>query len=225
MAHADAGKTTITEQFLYLSGQTRQPGHVDQGTTQTDFLPVEKERGISVTSSHTSFHWNETRINLIDTPGHVDFSADVERVMRVPDAVILVISAVEGVQAHTETLWTALRERRIPVLFFINKIDRVGADTDAVIQAIEKELKVIPLPLQKICAEGGPEVNLTELWSAENRDSRLLEHVVGSDEILLNQFLEGTEPAFLDLDSQLARIIQNCECYPLLMGSAKMGLG
>ena len=111
MAHADAGKTTITEQFLFLSGQTRQPGHVDQGTAQTDFLPVEQERGISVRSAQTSFHWNQVRINLIDTPGHVDFSADVERIMRVPDGVILVISAVEGVQAHTETLWAALREQ------------------------------------------------------------------------------------------------------------------
>jgi len=136
MAHADAGKTSITEQFLFLSGQTSKPGNVDQGTAQTDFLPVEKERGISVISAHTSFRWNNCRINLIDTPGHVDFSADVERMMRVSDGIILVISAVEGVQAHTETLWRALRERHIPVLFFINKIDRTGADTDAVIRAI-----------------------------------------------------------------------------------------
>ena len=90
MAHADAGKTTITEQFLYFSGQTSHPGNVDKGTTQSDYLPVEKERGISVRSSHTSFHWDNIRINLIDTPGHVDFSGDVERMLRVPDGVILV---------------------------------------------------------------------------------------------------------------------------------------
>jgi len=203
MAHADAGKTTITEQFLYLSGQTRQAGHVDQGTTQTDFLPVEKERGISVSSSLTSFQWNNTHINLIDTPGHVDFSADVERAMRVPDAVILVISAVEGVQAHTETLWCALRERHIPVLFFINKIDRVGADTDAVIQAIEKELKVIPVSLQEICGEGENMVALKNLWSVETRHTRLVERVAESDEILLNKYLEENELFFHELDSQL----------------------
>lgn len=225
MAHADAGKTTITEQFLYLSGQTRQPGNVDQGTAQTDFLPVEKERGISVSSSHTSFEWNNTRINLIDTPGHVDFSADVERVMRVPDAVILVISAVEGVQAHTETLWAALRERRIPVLFFINKIDRTGADTVSVIRAIKKELNICPLALQEIKAEGENDVAVYNLWSAQSRHISLVERVVESDEKLLNSYLEGNEPAFSELDKQLTRLIQDCHIYPLLFGSAKMGLG
>jgi ribosomal protection tetracycline resistance protein len=225
MAHADAGKTTITEQFLYLSGQTRQPGNVDQGTTQTDFLAVEKERGISVSSSHTSFHWDNTRINLIDTPGHVDFSADVERVMRVPDAVILVISAVEGIQAHTETLWRALRERHIPVLFFINKIDRVGANTEAVIRAIEKELKINPLPLQETSREGESDVAIRNLWSAEYRHAGLVEQVVESDEILLNRYLDGDEPDFQELDSQFCRLVQACEMYPLLFGSAKMGLG
>ena len=225
MAHADAGKTTITEQFLYLSGQTRQPGNVDQGTAQTDFLPVEKERGISVSSSHTSFHWQNTRINLIDTPGHVDFSADVERILRVPDGVILVISAVEGVQAHTETLWAALRERGIPVIFFINKIDRVGADVASVIRAIGKELKIVPLLLQEVIHEGENEVEIKSLWNAEYRHPSLLEQVVETDEMLLNSYLEGQEPAFRELDGQLARLIRACKVYPLLAGSAKMGLG
>jgi len=225
MAHADAGKTTITEQFLYLSGQTRQPGNVDQGTAQTDFLPVEKERGISVSSSHTSFQWNNTRINLIDTPGHVDFSSDVERIMRVPDAVVLVISAVEGVQAHTETLWSALRERHIPVLFFINKIDRTGADTISVIRAIEKELKICPLAFQEISGEGENDVALVDLWSAESMHAGLVEHVVESNERLLNTYLEGNELSFRELDGQLTSQIQDCSVYPLLFGSAKMGLG
>ncbi len=225
MAHADAGKTTLTEQFLYLSGQTRQPGQVDQGTTQMDFLPVERERGISVSSALTSFDWKGIRINLIDTPGHVDFSADVERVMRVPDAVILVISAVEGVQAHTETLWGALRERHIPVLFFINKIDRVGADTESVLRAIGKELKINPLPLQETSGEGESNVAIRNLWSQDYVNAGLLERVVESDELLLNTYLEGNTPGFQQLGNQLAHLVHSCEIYPLLYGSAKMGLG
>jgi ribosomal protection tetracycline resistance protein len=225
MAHADAGKTTITEQFLFLGGHTRQPGNVDQGTAQTDFLPVEQERGISVHSANISFLWNNIRINLIDTPGHVDFSADVERIMRVPDGVILVISAVEGVQAHTETLWTALRERRIPVLFFINKTDRMGADTGSVLLAIEKELKITPLCLQEISDEGGNKVSISELWCREHMQHHLVEHVVSSDEHLLNQYLEGTANSFSELDSQMTRLINSAAVYPLFFGSAKLGLG
>ncbi|MHC1777343.1 MAG: GTP-binding protein [Lentimicrobium sp.] len=225
MAHADAGKTTITEQFLYLAGQTRQPGNVDKGNTQMDFLPVERERGISVSSAHTSFHWGNTRINLIDTPGHVDFSADVERIMRVPDGVILVISAVEGVQAHTETLWHALYERQIPVFFFINKIDRVGADTDSVIRAIEKDLKIIPLAFQEVTGEGENGANFRSLWSTEYMDARLLEKVVESDEELMNSYLEDKALLFGELDKQMARLIQNSSIYPLLFGSAKSGTG
>ncbi len=225
MAHADAGKTTITEQFLYLAGQTRQPGSVDKGTAQTDFLPVEKERGISVSSSHTSFHWGNTRINLIDTPGHVDFSADVERIMRVPDGVILVISAVEGVQAHTETLWHALRERQIPVIFFINKIDRVGADTDAVIRTIEKDLKIIPMAFQEIIGEDENVSGFRSLWSADYMDARLLEKVVECDEGLMDSYLEGKVLLFGELDKQMARLIQCGNIYPLMFGSAKSGTG
>jgi ribosomal protection tetracycline resistance protein len=225
LAHADAGKTTITEQFLYLSGQTRQPGNVDKGTAQTDYLPVEKERGISVSSSHTSFHWDNTRINLIDTPGHVDFSSDVERVLRVPDGVILVISAVEGVQAHTETIWNVLRERKIPVLFFINKCDRTGSDTAAVIKAIHKELNTRPLQLQEISHEGGNEFSIRPLWGEGQIDPELAERIIESNETLLNRYLEGVTPAFEELDRQFSRLVQKAEVYPLLTGSAKMGVG
>jgi ribosomal protection tetracycline resistance protein len=225
MAHADAGKTTITEQFLYFSGQTSQPGNVDKGTTQSDHLPVEKERGISVSSSQTSFYWDNTRINLIDTPGHVDFSGDVERMLRVPDGIILVISAVEGVQAHTETLWDVLRERQIPVIFFINKIDRVGADTASVIFAMKKELNVNPLVLQATEKEGENEVEIRNLWDKDFRLPELIENIVEHDERMLSNYLEGKVPDFQELDNQLAKMIKNCAVYPLLFGSAKTGLG
>jgi ribosomal protection tetracycline resistance protein len=225
MAHADAGKTTITEQFLFLGGQIRKPGNVDQGTAQTDFLPVEKDRGISVRSANTSFVWKEIRINLIDTPGHVDFSADVERVMRVPDGVILVLSAVEGVQAHTETLWAALRGRQIPVIFFINKLDRVGADSELVIRSIVKELKITPLCLQKTTGEGASEVCITSLLSPDNMQDQLVEHIVATDETLLNRYLDDQEPSFTDISRQLTRLIRSNDIFPLFFGSAKMGLG
>jgi ribosomal protection tetracycline resistance protein len=225
MAHADAGKTTITEQFLFHGGQIKSPGHVDQGTAQTDFLPVEKERGISVKSAHASLIWRETRINLIDTPGHVDFSADVERIMRVPDGVVLVISAVEGVQAHTETLWRALHERHVPVIFFINKVDRVGADSESVLRAIQKDLKISPLCLTEVQGEGGKNVSVKSVWGPENMHGLVMEHVVATEEHLLNRYLEGDRLSFEDMDHQLNRLIRSCEVYPLFYGSAKMGLG
>ena len=225
MAHADAGKTTITEQFLFLGGQTRQAGSVDQGTAQTDNLPVERERGISVQSSNTSFDWKQCRINLIDTPGHVDFSADVERAMRIPDGVILVISAVEGVQAHTETLWAALRKRHIPVIFLVNKIDRLGADSETVIHAIEKELQVRPLCLQETSGEGESEVSVAGLWNVQNMQGDLIEHLVATDEVLLNRYLEGDQPGFRELDMRLSGLIKTYDIYPLMFGSAKLGLG
>ncbi|MCX6267229.1 MAG: TetM/TetW/TetO/TetS family tetracycline resistance ribosomal protection protein [Bacteroidetes bacterium] len=225
MAHADAGKTTITEQFLFLGGQVQRAGSVDQGTAQTDFLPVERERGISVRSAHTSLEWNETLVNLIDTPGHVDFSADVERILRIPDGVVLVISAVEGVQAHTETLWAALRERHIPVIFFLNKLDRVGADSENVIHSIERELKIRPLCLQKVEEEGENGVSITGLWSAGYMAEKIIEQIVSTDEDLLNNYLEGASHAFDVLDHRMTQLIQSCDVYPLLLGSAKLGLG
>ena len=128
VAHVDAGKTSLTEHFLHKSGLTRCLGSVDKGTSQTDWLPIEKERGISVRSASASFVWKNIQINLIDTPGHVDFAAEVERSLPALDAAILVVSALEGVQAHTETLWMALKKLKIPSLIFVNKIDRSGVD-------------------------------------------------------------------------------------------------
>ena len=108
VAHVDAGKTTLTEQMLYLAGSIRQTGNVDKGTSLSDAMDVEQRRGISVRATSLSFTWRDVQINLIDTPGHVDFSAEVERSLRVLDGAILILSAVEGVQSHTETLWRAL---------------------------------------------------------------------------------------------------------------------
>ena len=127
-AHVDAGKTTLTEHLLMHAGAVRQAGSVDQGTTRTDNLPVERRRGISVKASCVQLTWQDTAINLIDTPGHVDFSAEVERSLWALDGAVLVVCAKSGVQPQTEVLFDALKRQRIPTIIFINKTDLEGAD-------------------------------------------------------------------------------------------------
>src|ERR671914_2367754 len=127
LAHVDAGKTTLTERILFAAGGIERVGSVDEGTTQTDTLALERERGITIRSAVASFAIGDVAVNLIDTPGHPDFIAEVERVLRVLDGAVLVVSAVEGVQAQTRVLMRTLRRLDIPTLIFVNKIDRVGA--------------------------------------------------------------------------------------------------
>ena len=138
LAHVDAGKTTVTENMLFLSGAIRAVGNVDKGTSLSDGLEVERRRGISVRATTLSFTWKDVQINLIDTPGHVDFAAEVERSLRILDCAILVLSAVEGIQSHTETIWKALEALDIPVVLFVNKLDRVGADAAAVVADLKR---------------------------------------------------------------------------------------
>jgi ribosomal protection tetracycline resistance protein len=225
LAHADAGKTTVTEQFLFVSGTSKKLGSVDNGTTQTDSLNVEKERGISVRSSNTSFEWEGVRINLIDTPGHVDFSADVERNLRVMDAAILVVSAVEGIQAHTETLWSALKSNSIPCIIFINKIDRMGANTENVIREIYKELTKQGILLQQTFDEGGNNASVISDWNAVNINEKIVETIASTDDSLLEKYINGTAIGFEEANQFLVKAVHRCELYPVLMGSAKNGIG
>src|SRR5438445_7264322 len=136
LAHVDAGKTTLTERRLYHAGVIDTIGSVDHGSTQTDTLPLERQRGITIKSAVVSFAIGDVTVNLIDTPGHPDFIAEVERVLSVLDGAVLVISAVEGVQPQTRVLMRALLRLRIPALLFVNKIDRAGAGEEPVMQAI-----------------------------------------------------------------------------------------
>jgi len=136
VAHADAGKTTLTEQMLFAAGELRALGSVDNQNTQTDWLDIERQRGISVRASSTRLFWKDCQINLIDTPGHVDFSGEVQRSLSVLDAAVLVISAAEGIQGQTEVLWEALRKLDIPTLLFINKLDRIGAEPQALLEEL-----------------------------------------------------------------------------------------
>src|SRR6059058_5760009 len=147
LAHVDAGKTTLTERLLYEAGVIRNVGSVDAGTTQTDTLALERQRGITIKSAVASFAVGDVHVNLIDTPGHPDFIAEVERVLSVLDAAVLVISAVEGVQPQTRILMRALQRLRIPTLMFVNKIDRAGASDDRVLHMISERLAAAVLSM------------------------------------------------------------------------------
>ena len=147
LAHVDAGKTSLTEALLHAGGALDHVGRVDDGTTQTDTLALERRRGITIRTAVAGFTVGDVTINLIDTPGHPDFIAEVDRSLAVLDGAILVLSAVEGVQAQTIVLYRALRRLGIPVVFFINKIDRFGADPDRVINAIRRRLTTALIPL------------------------------------------------------------------------------
>src|SRR5215204_1985382 len=147
LAHVDAGKTTLTERLLYAAGVIDEIGTVDHGTTQTDSLALEQKRGITIKSAVVCFAIGGVEINLIDTPGHPDFIAEVERVLGVLDGAVLVVSAVEGVQAQTRVLLRALHRLRIPTLLFVNKIDRAGAREDGLLADLRDKLTPAIVPM------------------------------------------------------------------------------
>ena len=159
IAHIDAGKTTVTERMLFYSHASHRVGRVDSGTTVTDYLEEEKERGITIVSACVTFPWNGKTINLIDTPGHVDFTAEVERSLRVLDGAVVVFSAREGVEAQSETVWRQADKYHVPRLAFINKMDREGADFYATLEEIEKRLECKPVPVNIPVGSGPPHVD------------------------------------------------------------------
>ena len=148
MAHIDAGKTTTTERILYYTGRTHKIGEVHEGTATMDWMEQEQERGITITSAATTCEWGDTQINIIDTPGHVDFTAEVERSLRVLDGAVAVFDAVAGVQPQSETVWRQADKYRVPRICFINKMDRVGADFYHSVDTIVDRLKCRPVPIQ-----------------------------------------------------------------------------
>ena len=148
MAHIDAGKTTTTERILYYTGRTHKMGEVHEGTAVMDWMEQEQERGITITSAATTCFWNDIRINIIDTPGHVDFTAEVERSLRVLDGAIAILGAVEGVEPQTETVWRQADKYRVPRIVFVNKMDRVGADFDACVSQLREKLHANPIVIQ-----------------------------------------------------------------------------
>ena len=225
-AHVDAGKTTITENLLFSGGNIRTKGNVDKGTSQTDFLEIEKEKGISVRSACVSFQKSEFTINLIDTPGHIDFSSETERALSAIDGAVLIISAVEGVQSHTETLWHLLQKLNIPTIFFINKIDRSGADVELVIDEINKILTKNTISLQKAENEASDSAFVSNLFN-ENTETNieLIETIAEQNEPLLEKFLDDETITFNELKTNLQQAVHSCKLFPVLFGAAKNEVG
>ena len=159
IAHIDAGKTTVTEQMLYMSGAKHRAGAVDSGTTETDDDPEEQQRGITIFSACVTFHWRDCTVNLLDTPGHVDFTAEVERCLRVLDGAVVVFSAREGVEAQSETVWRQATKYRVPRIVFINKLDREGADFYRVLEEIGPRLHADPVAIQIPVGQGPAHTN------------------------------------------------------------------
>lgn len=227
VAHVDAGKTSITEQMLFKCGVIKSIGSVDKGTSQTDWLKVERERGITVRSASAPFIHNNININIIDTPGHVDFSSEVERSFTAMDCVILIISAVEGVQGHTEALWDAIRKINIPCIIFINKIDRQGADIESVLVEIEKELTPSYFSLQYVEGEGSEVLQVSNIIIDQNHKPNdfFIESIVNNDDLLLEKYLNGDNIAISEIRESLKRQIRESTITPLLYGSAKFDVG
>ncbi len=223
LAHVDAGKTTLTEQLLYYSGAIRQVGRVDHGTTQTDGLELERERGISIISMPTSYNYKGQKINIVDTPGHVDFVAEVERSMLVLDAAILVISAREGVQSHTRLLFNALKRMEVPTLIFINKIDRMGVDLEKVIAEIRLHLTPDLCIMQTVSDEGSREAQVSKLTLRPTDE--LIERLWSVDETLMLDYLEDAEISSERLHCALQLAVAQRLVYPVLFGSALNGIG
>lgn len=225
LAHVDAGKTTLTEQFLFHSGTIRKAGTVDSGSTQTDRLEIERSRGISVKAAQASFLYNGVRVNLIDTPGHSDFAGEVERALLAPDAALLIISAVEGIQSHTERLWNALRKLSIPTIIFLNKIDRVGSRTREIMAEMRSRLDmtgITMLPMTVAIREGLDGYAITT--PADLIDSMAVAAADLNDDIAL-AYMDGDE---IDPDLQEATIrggVCNQKIVPIFCGAAQKGLG
>jgi len=226
LAHVDAGKTTLTEHFLYNSGAIRTLGSVDKGSTSTDSLALEKERGISIKAATTSFEWKGTKINLIDTPGHVDFSSEVERALCVVDAVILVVSAVEGVQAHTLNIWDSLQELQIPTIIFVNKIDRQGADTETVITQLKQDLKAAPINIYTSENDGLENASITSVFNTNsNITEEVLEHLLNCDEALLERYLNSETITNNEYVSSIRKNTISNNIVPVFCGIAKNNIG
>jgi ribosomal protection tetracycline resistance protein len=230
LAHVDAGKTSITESLLHHSGATKSLGSVDKGSAITDGLSMEKSRGISIKASSVDFSWEGNLFQLVDTPGHIDFSAEVDRSLSILDGVILVVSAKEGVQAHTLNLWESLIERKLPVIIFFNKIDRAGVDIEHVFLEFEKDLgaKLFALNYPDLSNIDEPQL-LSFTDCANHTDSTILdksmENLAECDETFLEHYLEGEISDLSDILEKGEQNIKAGSLYGSIFGSAKLDLG
>jgi ribosomal protection tetracycline resistance protein len=227
LAHVDAGKTTLTERLLFAAGVIDEVGSVDAGTTQTDSLALERQRGITIKSAVASFAIGDVAVNLIDTPGHPDFIAEVERALGVLDGAVLVISAVEGVQPQTRILMRALQRLRVPALMFVSKIDRRGASHDRVLRAISQRLTPQIVAMGSPREPGTRTVGFTAWdWAERNVQENLIEALAEHSESLLAAYVRGEEGISPGrLRAELAAATRRCRVHPVFFGSALTGAG
>ena len=251
IAHIDAGKTTTTERILYYTGRTYKIGDVDEGTAVMDWMKQEKERGITITSAATTCYWHDHHINIIDTPGHVDFTAEVERCLRVLDGGVVVFDAVAGVEAQSEAVWRQADRYNVPRICFINKMDRTGADFDRSLSMIEQRLQAKPLPVQlplgsETSYEGIIDLVENKAWSFDgNLDSEptevaipeseqakcaefrqaLIEKLAEYDDQIMVAYLSGSRITAAELRGALRRATLANKGTPILCGSALRNKG
>ena len=207
LAHVDAGKTTTVEQMLYQSGKLRSLGSVDKGNTQTDHLSIERKRGISVTSALVDLEMDDIKISIIDTPGHMDFTGEVERALSVLDGAVLVVSASEGTQSQTKRFWRVLREMGLPTIIFMNKIDRFGCEPEAVLKNLHLEFSPAIITIDDLLSDD----NIIEL--CEN------------DSNLAKRYLEDKTLTSQEVEASLIRQTKECLAFPLVYGAAITGVG
>jgi len=247
MAHIDAGKTTTTERVLFYTGITHRIGEVHEGTATMDWMEQEQERGITITSAATTCFWRDIRINIIDTPGHVDFTAEVERSLRVLDGAVAVFDAVHGVEPQSETVWRQADKYGVPRICFINKMDKMGADFEHAVDTIRKRLNARPvavqIPIGQEAAFKGV-VDLVDMkaiyWrdetmgakyevedipadlkkKAEAFHAQLVESVAEHDDDLLHKFLEGETISAAELRTSLRKSVVSLKLFPVLCGSS-----
>jgi elongation factor G len=247
MAHIDAGKTTTTERILFYTGITHKMGEVHEGTAVMDWMEQEQERGITITSAATTCFWNDYRINIIDTPGHVDFTVEVERSLRVLDGAIAILGAVEGVEPQTEAVWRQADKYRVPRMVFVNKMDRIGADYESCVKQLRSKVHANPIPIQwpigaedsfqgvvdliqqkafiwkeetlgaKFDVEEIPE-NLVEV--AKKRREEMIESLGEADDYILEKYVHGEEVSAEDLYAAIRRATIALKAVPVLCGSA-----
>jgi elongation factor G len=247
MAHIDAGKTTTTERILFYTGITHRIGEVHEGTATMDYMAQEQERGITITSAATTCTWKNIRINIIDTPGHVDFTAEVERSLRVLDGAVALFDSVSGVQPQSETVWRQGDKYKVPRICFVNKMDKNGADFEHVIDTIRKRLGARPVAIQiPIGAEAAFKgvIDLIEMraivWNDETMGAeytvedvpealkkkaeafrmQLFESVAEHDDDLMHKFLEGENPTAEELKAAIRRATIEMKVFPVLCGTA-----
>jgi elongation factor G len=251
IAHIDAGKTTVTERVLFYTGRTYKIGEVHEGTAVMDWMAQERERGITITAAATTCHWRDHRINIIDTPGHVDFTVEVERSLRVLDGGIVIFDAVHGVEPQSETVWRQADRYSVPRIAFVNKMDRVGADYWRTIDMITERLGAKPIPIQipigseadfrgvidliedkawLFPADRDGELTVEQIppelaEEAASHHERLIERTAEVDDQLMISYVEGHEVTAIELKKALRRATLAGRCTPVLCGAALRNKG